>query len=236
MKNYLKQESFLGEAEDADDAVRSSELLEQKLALLEKEITELDAQQDDLRLKKRLESGYILIDLDRKEDAWTLGHEAFNTAIAAQSWLAAVEACDIIYQAEKDDAIKALSHGIWLGVTFPIEPELTIAMLQNLIDESPDRSDGSAVAAATASYIVDLRVEDEQRRDELKFFVTQMMGEVARRHSQVEEQEIFDFWVQQLELDDPQKFLPRLGQVVETLVDNDWWYDRDELRKLIPEA
>ena len=41
MKNYLKQESFLGEAEDAEDAVHSTELLEQKLILLEKEIAEL---------------------------------------------------------------------------------------------------------------------------------------------------------------------------------------------------
>ena len=236
MKDYLKQEAFLGEAEDSEDAVRSSELLEQKLALLEKEIAELEVQQDDLRLKKQVECGYILIDLDRKDAAWTLGHEAFRQAISSQSWLAAVEACDIIYQAEKDDAVKALSHGIWLGVTFPIEPELSIAMLQNLIDESPDRSDGSAVAAATASYIVDLRVEDDKRRQELKFFVTQMMGEVARQHSQVEEQEIFDFWVSKLELDDPEKFLPRLGQVVEAIVDNDWWYNRDELRKLIPEV
>lgn len=236
MKDYLKQESFLGEAEDSEDAVRSSELLEQKLALLQKEISELDLQQSDVRLKKQVESGYILIDLDRKDDAWTLGHEAFKQAIANQNWLAAVEACDIIYQAEKEDAVKGLSHGIWLGVTFPIEPELSIAMLQHLIDESPDRSDGSAVAAATASYIVDLRVEDDKRREDLKFFVTQMMGEVARRHSQVEEQEIFDFWVGQLELDEPQKFLPRLGQVVEAIVDNDWWYDRDELRKLIPKS
>lgn len=236
MKNYLKQEAFLGEAEDSEDAVRSSELLEQKLALLEADIAGLNEQQDDIRLKKQTECAYILLDLDRKDEAWELGHNVFKAALAAQIWLEAVEACDIIYQAEKDDAVKALGHGIWLAVTFPIEPELTIAMLQNLIDESPDRSDGSAVAAATASYIVDLRVEDERRRNDLKFFVTQMMGEVARRHSQVDEQEVFDFWVQKLELDEPQKFLPRLGQVVEAIVDNVWWYDRDGLRKLIPEA
>ncbi|MCW8825116.1 MAG: hypothetical protein OQK78_01700 [Gammaproteobacteria bacterium] len=236
MKNYLKQESFLGEAEDAEDAVRSSELLEQKLALLEKEIAELDASQEDVRLGKQVECGYILLDLDRMDEAWSLGHETFKKAVSTQSWLEAVESCDIIYQAEKDDAVKALGHGIWLGVTFPVEPELSIAMLQHLIDESPDRSDGSAVAAATASYIVDLRIEDDKRREDLKFFVTQMMGEVARRHSQVDEQEVFDFWVQKLEIDDPAKFLPRLGQVVETIVDNDWWYDRDELRKLIPEV
>ncbi len=234
MQRYLKQGSFPGEAEDGEDTVRSSELLEQRLSLLAQEIAELDPAERPL-LKKQIESGYILLDLERRDAAWALAHTLLKRAMAAQSWLEMVEACDIIYRAEKDDAISALGQGIWLGVTFPIEPELTIAMLQNLIDESPDRSDGSAVAAATASYIVDLRVEDEQRRKDLKFFVAQMMGEVARRHSRIEEQEIFDFWVGQLELDDPQKFLSRLGQVVDTIVDGDWWFDRNALRKLIPE-
>ena len=80
-------------------------------------------------------------------------------------------------------------------------------MLQHLVDESPDRSDGAAVAAATACYLVDMRAADEQR-EELQFFTNQLLGQVARRHSQVEEQEIFDFWVQQLELNDPENFSP----------------------------
>ena len=84
MKNYLKQESFLGEAEDAEDAVRSSELLEQKLVLLEKEIAELDASQEDVRLGKQVECGYILLDLDRMDEAWSLGHETFKSSFHAE--------------------------------------------------------------------------------------------------------------------------------------------------------
>jgi hypothetical protein len=61
------------------------------------------------------------------------------------------------------------------------------------------------------------------------------MGQVARRHSQVEEQEIFDFWVERMELDDPGKFLPRLAKVLDVIIDGEWWYDRDELRSKIPE-
>ena len=70
--------------------------------------------------------------------------------------------------------------------------------------------------------------------DYLLFFTNQILGQVARKHSQVEEQEIFDFWVQQLELDDPQKFLPRLSKVLEVLIGDSWWYDRSELREKIP--
>lgn len=62
-----------------------------------------------------------------------------------------------------------------------------------------------------------------------------MLGQVARTHSQVEDQEIFDFWVERLELNDPEKFLPRLSRVLDILTDGAWWFDRDQLRKHIPE-
>ena len=103
-----------------------------------------------------------------------------------------------------------------------------------LVDESVDRSDGAAVAAATANYLIDLRSDGKQRED-LQFFAMQMLGQVARRHSQVAEQEIFDFWIQQLELDDPSKFLPRLSNVLDVLTESDWWFDRDDLRAKIPD-
>ena len=157
-----------------------------------------------------------------------------DDAVAEQLWLRAVEACDVMFQSEQQESIKALAHGIWLGVTFPIDPELSVAMLQHLVNESPGRSDGAAVAAATAGYLVELRAQGRQR-DELQFFTRQLLGQVARNHSQVEEQEIFDFWVEQLQLNDPDKFLPRLSQVLDILTAGDWWFDRDQIRAQIPE-
>jgi hypothetical protein len=231
---YLESETLIGDNESAEDALKSSKRLELKLAEKRDELSSLAA---DAPLEKRvpleLESGYILLDLERTDEAWQIAKNAFETALANEAWLSAVEACDVLYQADKEDSICALAHGIWLGVTFPIDPELSVAMLQHLIDETPDSSDGGAVAAATACYIVDLRAKDQARED-LRFFTNQLMGQVARRHSQVEEQEIFDFWVERMELDDPGKFLPRLAKVLDLIVAGDWWYDRDELRQKIP--
>ncbi len=186
------------------------------------------------RLKIDLEHCYALLQNNLKNEAWNIARETLDEALRAEQWTQAVEACDVMFQSEQDKAVKALAQGIWLGVTFPVDPELSVAMLQHLIDESPDRSDGAAVAAATACYLVDLRGQGKQR-DELLFFTQQMIGEVARRHSQVEEQEVFEFWIQQLQLDDPGKFLPRLGKVLDILVDGEWWFERDELRAKIPE-
>ena len=41
-------------------------------------------------------------------------------------------------------------------------------------------------------------------------------------------------WIQDMELNDPAKFLPRLRNVVDVLVQDDWWFDRDKLQAALP--
>ena len=231
---YLQAETHLGGNECATDAETSAKVLELQFKELEQQIEALgtDAPLDE-RLRLTLDMCYSMLQANMGQEAWDLARKTLDQAVGDELWLRAVEACDVMFQTEATEAVKALAHGIWLGVTFPVDPELSVAMLQHLIDDSPDRSDGAGVAAATACYLVDLRAVGKQR-DELMFFSNQLLGQVARRHSQVEEQEIFDFWVQQLELDDPEKFLPRLAQVLDIMTGGQWWFDRDELRSRIP--
>jgi len=232
---YLNIDEHHKEAECSNDTVKSSELLVSRQAELEEQLAGLQGLE---RLKPLLDSGYILLDLvDRQAEAWKAAKEAFAIAIEHEQWLSAVEACDIIYQAGQDDAIVALAHGIWLGVTYPIDPELSVAMLEHLVEETPDNSDGAAVAAASACYLVDLRAEGKQR-DELQFFAGQLLGQVARRHTNgaCDTQELFDIWMDRLELKEPDKFLPRLAKILDVLVPAEqWWFDRDLLRSRIPE-
>ncbi len=233
---YLQQNEFqLGDADSGEDAVQSTQAIELRLEQLDKELQGLapDAALLD-RLKLTLDSCYLLLDLERREEAEERAKQVFAAALPAELWTQAVEACDVLFQSGREDAIPALAHGVWLGVTFPIDPELSVAMLQHLVDETPDKSDGAAVAAATACYIVDIRAEGKQRED-LQLFSGQMLGQVARRHSQVDEQEVFDFWVEQLELNDPDKFLPRLAKVLDIITNDRWWFDRHELRAKIPQ-
>lgn len=230
---HLKNEFNIGDRGGSADGRPSIQHLESRLLDLQSALEQLpqDATTPD-RLKLTLDSCYLLLDLERGDEAWNLARDSLDKALAEQLWTQAVEACDVMYQAERDDSIRALAHGIWLGVTFPIEPDLSVAMLQHLVDETPDNSDGAAVAAATACYLVDLRTLEQQ--GELRFFTRQMLGQVARRHSQVEDKEIFDFWVERLELNAPDKFLPRLAKILDLLSGGEWWFDRDRLRDLIP--
>lgn len=190
------------------------------------------ADSDRHQLLLEIASDYLA--LNRRQDAWDGARACLNYFLQDQNWQLAVEACDVLYQCEQEESILALAHGIWLAVTFPIQPQTTIGMLQHFIDETPPDSDGAAVAAVTAHYIASLRAQGEQA-DSLSFLTTQLIAQVAERHSQVKDQDMLEFWMEKLELTDPAVFLPKLAKVLDIVVDNKWWFERDELRRLIPD-
>jgi len=220
----------------ANDGLTAEEQTGLKIQLSEK-IEQLNTLADaDLlpRARLQLDIAEILNVLKRKEEAWKIAREAFATSMQQESWQDAVEACNVLYQADQEDSIAVLGMGIWLAVTFPVDPELTLAMLIHMIDEMPHDSDGAAVAAITGRYVVDLRAEDDKYESQ-GFFVDNLLAMVAKRHSNVQDQNAMNKWLDRLELRDPQVFLPRLALVVDTIVGDKWWFDRDVLREKLPE-
>ena len=177
-----------------------------------------------------LEIAGLLLDLDRKSESWQYSRPVIEFLIEHQAYEDAALACQYVYLADQDDAIVAIGQGAWLAVTFPIDPNLTANILDHIIDETPDNADGAAVAAATAHFVVDVRCNENQQQ-ELKLFTGAMLARVAKRHSDVSSQADFESWVEKLELDQPDKFLVRLRNVVDVLVQDDWWFSRGELRR-----
>ena len=221
-------------SESAEDAIESTEALEARLTAQRERIIAESESSDLLSLAKlRLDEGELLNALERGDEAWKIVRPIVDLFTDAGEWELAAEACDVLSQSEHDDALVALANGIWLSVTFPVDPQVSISLLQYIIDDTPDDSDGAAVAAAVANYLIDMRANDDTHND-LSFFGTQMMGDVARRHSQIESQEQFDLWKKRLELDDPAKFLVRLRNVLDVMAQDDWWVDRDALRDALP--
>ncbi len=186
------------------------------------------------RARVQLDIASDLLALQRQTESWQLARQCADIFLQQHAWQEAVESFDVLYQCEQGDAVMALGHGVWLAVTFPISPQTSVAMLQHIIDETPGNADGAAVAAATAHYLADLRCAPEQR-DSLMFLTTQMIAAVAKNHSQISSQEMLDFWMERLQLNDPAIFIPRLAKVIEAMVDGHWWFDRDRLRELLPD-
>ena len=234
---FINENMGMRDADSGDEAADVSiQQLEQDLAKAQQELIELPAgyrPTEKAEIQNRL--GELLVDLDRKEEAYDTAREAFDTFAAAEQWDGAVQACNVMFLADQANSLAALGQGVWLAVTFPIDAELTVALLQHIIDETPADSDGAAVAAMTATYVVGLRTVEGKQRDNLMLFTNHMLGTVARRHSDVEKQEQFDYWLEKMELNDPAKFLPRLRNVVDVLVQEDWWVDRDAIWASLPD-
>ncbi len=229
---YLNPE-HMRDADSGEDAQESSFLLEARLAEVRQHRQEIQDPKSAAFADLLLEEGRLLIRLEKMPEAWEVARAAFDLHLANENWQGAVEACDVLFAADQPDSLAALGQGVWLAVTFPIDPELTVAMLEHIVDETPDDSDGAAVAAVVAHYVVELRTEGRQR-DDLTMFTNNLLATVARRHSQVETQEAFNYWMEKLELNDPAKFLVRLRNVLDVLVQDNWWFDRAALHARLP--
>lgn len=237
MKNFdLSQQELSDTA--ADSVInRSAEqaALESHLQALQERFEELNrrgAVGVELADSK-LQMARALVGLERGAEAWPLGRSALDDFIASENWEAAADACDVLFKADQDQSVCALGQGIWLAVTYPVDPDLSVELLTHVIEETPDDADGAAVAATTALFLADIRAEGKQREN-LMFFAGQMLGNVARRHSDVSTQAAFDLWMDRLELREPDKFLVRLRNVVDVLVQDNWWFDRKALQAKLP--
>jgi len=200
---------------------------QQHVAELPESATELD------RARARLDVAELLLALERKDEAWNEAREIVDVFLDAEDWQDAVETYNVLFQCEQPASLSALGQGVWLAVTFPIMPQTTIAMLNHIIDETPSDSDGAAVAAITSHYIADIRAPEE-KHDSLTFLTAKILADVAKRHSNIETQEQMDMWRKKLELEDPREFLPRLATVIDVLVQDNWWFDRDTIRGKLP--
>jgi hypothetical protein len=228
---YLKEQTFYTDADSGEDTQEPTAPLESRVEELREQ---LPAARGDARADMLLELARVLLRLEKTADAWAAGREAFDLYAGAQNWEGAVQTCDALFAADRPESLAALGQGVWLAVTFPIDPELTVAMMQHVVDETPPDSQGAAVAATAAHFVVDMRAPEGKQRDNLLFYTNQMLASVARRLAGVQDQEAFDRWFKKLELDDPAKFLPRLRNIVDVLVQDNWWFDRDAIQAKLP--
>jgi len=226
----------MSESNDISAALSGDERQElaEKLNTYQDKLKALPADSSDLeRALIQLDISELLLALDQKEHAWNEARATFTVFVQNEEWQHAVEACNVMYQTEQPASIVALGHGVWLAVTYPISADTSVAMLNHIVDETPATSDGAAVAAMTGYYIADIRSTDENH-DSMTFLAKTILGNVAKRHSNVQTQKEMDAWLFKLELNDPEIFLPRLSLVINSIVEENWWFDRDELRSLLP--
>ena len=200
---------------------------QKQLATLANDAAEIDV------AKIKLDIARAQLGLGNKLACWQEARSLLNTFIGYEAFEQAVEVCELMYLAEQEDSIKALGHGCWLAVTYPVDPALTVDMLSYIVGETPDNSDGAAVASVAALYLVELRAEGEEKAN-LQFLVKQLVAVVAKRHRGIEDEESIQIWIEMHELNDIDELFARLGKMMDAIVGQKWWFDRDELRAKLP--
>lgn len=231
---FIKEDPAVGNADSSEDAKEPTGILKRLVSDLRGQLAELSPGAGTLRRADLLlQLGRALVRLENRPEAWAAAREAFDLYLAARAWEGAAQACDILFLCDQQQSLAALGQGVWLAVTYPVDPELSVALLQHVVDETPPDADGAAVAAITAYYVVDLRAREPQR-EHLLVYTSQLLATVARRHSGVENQEAFNRWIEDMELNEPALFLPRLRNIVDVLVQDDWWFDREALQAVLP--
>ena len=204
---------------------------------LDSKLKELDALPEDVlaidRARLELDIAEAMVGVGQAVESWGVARAAFDVFITEQEWEDAVKCCDVLYQTAQPASLVALGHGVWLAVTYPIDPQLSVNMLNYVIEETPGKADGAAVAAITAHYIADVRTEGK-KHESLTFLTKELVANAAKAHSDVKDQESMSAWMEKLQLHDPAVFLPRLSLVIGAIVPSDkWWIDRDALRDAI---
>jgi hypothetical protein len=206
-------------------------------ALLNEHEAHLQALPDDCppleRARVQLDIAETRLALLDKKAAWESARKLFDVFVEQQAWQDAVETCDVLFQCEQPESLAALGNGVWLAITYPVPAPLTVAMLQHIVDETPDDSDGAAVAAMAANYIADIRTGGEEH-ESLTFFTRQILAGVAKRHRGIEDPEMINTWIEILELNDIKELLSRLAVMLDAIVGDLWWVDRDALRDALP--
>jgi hypothetical protein len=217
------------------DLAESRPSLQALLKEHERHLQALPADCDPVeRARVQLDIAETLLALQKHKESWDIARAAFDVFAAAEAWQDAVDACDVLFQCDQEHSLAALGNGVWLAVTFPVPAQLTVAMLQHIVDETPDVSDGAAVAAMAAHYIADLRTEGEEH-DSLTFFTNQLVAGVAKRHRGIEyDPGMIKMWIEILGLNDVKELLSRLALMLDAITGGDWWIDRDALRARLP--
>lgn len=222
---------------DLIENIEPEQSLEYIKTYLDGKLKELASLPDDAdaidKALLQLDIAEAMVGTGQEVEAWDSARNAFDVFIANEQWQDAVKCCDVLYQTSQPASLMALGQGIWLAVTYPIDPQLSVNMLSYIIDETPGKADGAAVAAITAHYIADMRAKDKQH-ESLTFLTKEMVANAAKAHSGVSDQESMSTWMERLQLHDPAIFLPRLSLVVGAIVPSDkWWFDREALRAAI---
>lgn len=177
----------------------------------------------------------VLLELREYPEAFLQARLLLGQSIEQGDPDAAAAACLAMYESGQEESISALGHAVWLVVACPVNPEQVLQAMRSLVEETPENSDGAAVAAMLGYFLVEKRSLGGNRERHV-FLARQLVAEVAKRHRGITDEETIGVWVQMYDLDDVDLLLERLKRILAAIIPQ-WWFDREDfLQRLEQDA
>lgn len=99
----------------------------------------------------------VLLELREYPEAFLQARLLLGQSIEQGDPDAAAAACLAMYESGQEESISALGHAVWLVVACPVNPEQVLQAMRSLVEETPENSDGAAVAAMLGYFLVEKR-------------------------------------------------------------------------------
>jgi tetratricopeptide (TPR) repeat protein len=147
-----------------------------------------------------------------------LNHQAIQTLEQAQAYPDLIKVLEHIGLSAEHNPTPYLAQALWLTLKIAIPPDQTINLIATLFYETP-QTELKTLLAATAHYL-HTQTHPEPR-------VTNLLS-IAATLQNIPPNAI-ENWMIQEQLTDPNIFLPRLNQQLETLIGTSWLFDRTRL-------
>ncbi|HIJ84290.1 MAG TPA: hypothetical protein HPQ00_08810, partial [Magnetococcales bacterium] len=130
---------------------------------------------------------------------------------------------------------KALAQRIWVGLKTETPASEVVLALFHLLNTLGPRHDVAGPIAALAHFMAKHRTPDHPDRDLAMGQAQQMFHRVCEEKGVVGE-EAFKIWVKHSRLDDPNHYVPIVMHLLDVMVGDVWWFDRDLLQKELERA
>ncbi|MBF0368752.1 MAG: hypothetical protein HQL52_04765 [Magnetococcales bacterium] len=167
---------------------------------------------------------------DREED-WQINLNAVVQASRGGDWPAALKA--LTYLSTKEwhpDANKALAQRIWLTLKSDASiSEVVLALNLAFVRFSP-LHERAGLVAALANFMAARRGVGEAD-GELAQMQAMGMVKALREARNLSDEPAFIAWMQENRLEDPDYFIPEAMEMLETMVDGQWWLNREKLQQ-----
>ncbi|MEI2578911.1 tetratricopeptide repeat protein [Scytonema sp. PRP1] len=130
--------------------------------------------------------------------------------------------------ADESNGLVYLAQAIWLTLRIQAPLADTIQIIHALYNTVPQGDELEALLGRTALFFCNSRGEGHPQLEELQKLSFRMLSAVVRAQG-IETQEVFDSWLAQQSLNEPEYFLPQLTQRLEEIVGDEWLFDRSQV-------